>query len=268
MSAMGPLVRLRTLDGVATVTLDRPQRLNALTDALLEDLLAALEAVAADDAVRAVVLTGAGRAFCAGGDLKEGVGGGVGGAGSLPTATGNLRRYMRTAQLLREMPKPTLAAVHGACAGAGLSLACAADLRYAGRSALFATAFVNAGLSGDFGGTWTLTSILGTAAAREAYLLSERIEAEAALRLGLVSAVLDDDALVAHVEGVAARLASGPTAALRAIKANLNDAQRVSFAEALELEAARHIVCSRTPDAAEATQAFGEKRAPVFGPPR
>jgi 2-(1,2-epoxy-1,2-dihydrophenyl)acetyl-CoA isomerase len=263
---MDDLTLYAVADGVATITLNRPERLNAMTDALLEGLLGALERAAADDGVRAVVLSGAGRAFCAGGDLKEGVGGGVGGDGSLPTATGNLRRYMRTAQLLREMDKPTIAAVHGACAGAGLSLACAADLRYAGRSAVFATAFVNAGLSGDFGGTWTLTGILGAGRAREAYLLSERIDAEAALRLGLVTAVVEDAELAGHAREVARRLAAGPTAALRAIKANLNDAQAVGFREALEREAERHIASSRTADAAEATQAFVEKRPPVFAP--
>jgi 2-(1,2-epoxy-1,2-dihydrophenyl)acetyl-CoA isomerase len=264
VTAMSDLTLYAVADGVATITLNRPDRLNAMTDALLEALLSALEQAAEDDAVHAVVLTGAGRAFCAGGDLKEGVGGGVGGDGSVTTATGNLRRYMRTAQLLREMPKPTIAAVRGACAGAGLSLACAADLRFAGRSAVFATAFVNAGLSGDFGGTWTLTAILGSGRAREAYLLSERIDAAEALKLGLVSAVVEDDELEGHVGAVAARLAAGPVAALRAIKANLNDAQSVGFAEALEREAARHIASSRTADAAEATQAFVEKRPPVF----
>lgn len=262
---MTELADYAAADGVAVVTLNRPERLNAMTDELLEALLAALERAAADDGVRAVVLCGAGRAFCAGGDLKEGVGGGVGGDGPVPTASGNLRRYMRTAQLLREMPKPTIAAVQGACAGAGLSLACAADLRVAAPSAVFATAFVSVGLSGDFGGTWALTGLVGSARAREAYLLADRIPAPRALAIGLVSEVVDDeDALLGRAGELAARLAALSVPAVRAVKANLNDAQEVGFREALEREAFRHIECSRTPEAREATQAFLEKRAPVF----
>jgi 2-(1,2-epoxy-1,2-dihydrophenyl)acetyl-CoA isomerase len=251
-------------DGVAVVTMNRPDRLNTMVDEMLEDLLSALEEAAGDQDARAVILTGAGRAFCAGGDLSAGVGGGVGGNDSQATTTGRLRRYMRTAQLLHEMDKPTIAAVRGACAGAGLSLAAACDVRYAGQSAVFATAFINVGLSGDFGGTWTLSRILGAGRAREAYLLSPRIDAQRALDIGLVSEVIADDELDAHVRSVAQRLAHGPQTALRLIKANLNDAERVSFAEALEGEAARHIACSRTEEAREATEAFLGKRPPVF----
>ncbi|MEO3825822.1 enoyl-CoA hydratase [Actinomadura sp. B10D3] len=262
---MAEMVLCERADGVATVTMNRPQRLNTMTDAFLEELLGALERAADAPDVRVVVLRGSGKAFCAGGDLKEGIGGGVGGRGGITTATGNLRRYMRTAQLLREMPKPTIAAVHGACAGAGLSLACAADLRLASRSAVFATAFVTVGLSGDFGGTWTLSRIVGSARARQAYLLSDRIDADTALAWGLVSEVTgDDEALWARAAELAGRLAAGPSGALRAVKANVNDAEEVTFAEALEREAARHIAASRTEEAAEATRAFLEKRPPVF----
>jgi 2-(1,2-epoxy-1,2-dihydrophenyl)acetyl-CoA isomerase len=262
-----PLPSLATYEvsnGVAVVTMNRPDRLNTMVDEMLENLLSALEQAADDVDARAVILTGAGRAFCAGGDLTAGVGGGVGGHDSVATTTGRLRRFMRTAQLLREMNKPTIAAVRGACAGAGLSLAAACDLRYAGESAVFATAFINAGLSGDFGGTWTVSHLLGAGRAREAYLLSARIDADRALNIGLVSEVIADDELDARVRSVAQRLADGPQTALRLIKANLNDADRVSFAEALEREAARHIVCSRTDEAQEATAAFLEKRPPEF----
>jgi 2-(1,2-epoxy-1,2-dihydrophenyl)acetyl-CoA isomerase len=259
-----PLALYDVADAVATITLNRPQRLNTMTDELLEDTLVAAERAADDTAARVVVLTGAGRAFCAGGDLAEGVGGGVGGNGAIPEAAGNLRRYMRIAQLLHEMPKPTIAAVRGACAGAGLSLACAADLRYAGESAVFATAFVNVGLSGDFGGTWTLTRVIGPARAREAYLLSDRIDAAEAARIGLVSAVVADDELSAHVAAVARRLAELPPIALRLVKENLNDALRLSFPELVDREALRHITASRTEDAREATAAFLEKRSAVF----
>lgn len=255
-------------DGVATVTMNRPDRLNTMTDTFLEAMLKSLETAAESVTAKAVVLRGEGKAFCAGGDLREGIGGGVGGDGSITTAAGNLRRYMRTAQLLREMPKPTIAAVHGACAGAGLSLACAADLRIASRSAVFATAFLTVGLSGDFGGTWLLPRIVGEGRARQAYLLSERIDAVTALEWGLVGELVDgDETLPVRATEIARRLAAGPAQAARAVKANLNDSPGVSFAEALEREAVRHIACSRTDDAAEATRAFLAKRTPVFGQP-
>lgn len=261
---MSELVLFNTSEGVATITLNRPDRLNTMVDAFLDQLLSHLEQAADDERVRAVILTGAGKAFCAGGDLSAGVGGRVGGAGSEAEATGRLRRYMRTAQLLHEMPKVTIAAVRGACAGAGLSLACAADIRIASRTAVFATAFVNVGLSGDFGGTWTLSRIIGPARARSAYLLSDRIDATAALDMGLVSTVVDDEELAGHATELAQRVAAGASFALAQIKANLNDANEMTFLDFLEVEAARHIRCSRTSEAKEATAAFLEKRAPRY----
>jgi 2-(1,2-epoxy-1,2-dihydrophenyl)acetyl-CoA isomerase len=263
-SVMTHLVQYDADGAVATVTLNRPERLNTMVDPLLDELLGQLERAADAPEIRVVVLRGAGRAFCAGGDLREGIGGGVGGDGTIANATGNLRRYMRISQLLHEMPKPTIAAVRGACAGAGLSLACAADLRYAGRTAVFATAFVNVGLSGDFGGTWTLSRLIGPARARAAYLLSDRISAEEAERIGLVTALVDEDELDDTVAGVAARLAAAPPLALSATKANLNDALDLPFSALLDKEAQRHIQASRTADAREATDAFLEKRKPVF----
>lgn len=251
-------------EGLAVVTMNRPDRLNTMVDEMLEQLLSSLEEVAEDDDVRAIILMGAGRAFCAGGDLAAGVGGNVGGSGPVTNATGNLRRFMRTAQLLHDMPKPTIAAVRGACAGAGLSLACAADIRVASTTAVFATAFVTVGLSGDFGGTWTLSRILGPGRARAAYLLSERIDADEALRIGLVHSVVADDQLEVRSRGLARQMAAGPATALRLAKANLNDAERLSFAELLDIEAERHIACSRTGEAAEATAAFLEKRPARF----
>lgn len=261
---MTPLAAYQVDNGVAVVTMNRPDRLNTMVDELLDDLLGALEEAAEDSAARVVILTGAGRAFCAGGDLSAGVGGGVGGHDSVTTTSGRLRRYMRTSQLLREMDKPTLAAVRGACAGAGLSLAAACDVRFAGESAVFATAFINVGLSGDFGGTWTLSRILGAARAREAYLLSPRMDAQRALDIGLVAEVVADEQLDQHVRAVAQRLADGPQTALRLMKANLNDADRVSFSESLDREAERHITSSRTDEAVEATAAFLAKRSPKF----
>ena len=249
--------------GIATITLNRPDRLNTMSNELLEEALEALETAASDDGVRAVIFTGAGRGFCAGGDL--------GAMGSedrrsrpLQTEIGRLRRFVRTSQLLRGMPKVTIAAINGPCAGAGFSWACAADIRYAAASAVFNTAFLTAGLSGDFGGTWTLTRLVGAAKARELYLLAERFDATEAHRIGLVSKVVPDDELMPLARSVAERAAASAPLALRAIKENLNDALEVGFSELLDREAERHTRCGQTADHKEAARAFVEKRTPVF----
>ncbi|MFN2463520.1 MAG: enoyl-CoA hydratase-related protein [Candidatus Dormibacteria bacterium] len=259
---------LYTVDGaVATLRLNRPEQMNTMSEGMLEAVLEALEAAAGDDAVRVVVLTGNGRAFCAGGDLSRfaaGTGRAVAGDATPVERVSQLRRVMRTSELLHEMPKVTIAAINGACAGAGLAWACAADLRYCAASARFNTAFVNAGLSGDFGGTWTLPRIIGPGRARELYLLAEKFDAGEAERIGLVSRQFPDDALLAEVGAVAARLAAMAPLALRQVKANLNDALAVGFAELLDREAARMIELGATADAREAAAAFLEKRPPRF----
>lgn len=258
---MSEAVLYEASGGVARITLNRPERLNAMNNELLELLLEVVETAASDDSTTVVILTGAGRGFCAGGDIKEGLA--ILG-GDIEGDIRHLRTLMRSAQLLHEMPKVTIAAVNGACAGAGFSLACACDLRYAARSAVFTTAFVTVGLSGDFGGTWTLPRIVGNARACELYLLSDKIDAHEAERVGLVSRTFEDEALMVYVGQVAARLTSLPSVALRSAKANLNDAARPGFAEQLDREARRHIQCSRSDDAREAVQAFIEKREPRF----
>jgi 2-(1,2-epoxy-1,2-dihydrophenyl)acetyl-CoA isomerase len=259
---------LYQVDGpIATVTLNRPDHLNIMTTELLEGVLAALEQAADDDGVRVVMLTGAGRAFSAGGDVRAmagGQAGGVAGGSSASAGAGTLRRAMRSSQLLRDMPKITIAAVNGACAGAGLALACACDLRYCADTAVFTTAFVSVGLSGDFGGTWTLPRIVGPAKARELYLLSERFGSEEARQIGLVTRSFPGDAFMTAVMEVAGKLASAPPVALVAVKANLNDSGWTSFSQHLDLEAERHIRCGLTDDAQEAARAFIEKRTPVF----
>ncbi len=171
-------------NGIATVTLNRPEKLNAMNADLMRGAIAALEGAAADESIRVVVLTGAGRGFCAGGDLGAKNTLGTGGTDS---RIGVLQDLQRSSKLLREMPKVTIAAINGPCAGGGFSWAAAADLRYAAASAKFTTAYLNAGLSGDFGGTWTLPRIVGSARARELYLLSEKFSAEEAERFGFVS---------------------------------------------------------------------------------
>src|SRR5215472_13961386 len=268
---MDEVVRYEVEAGVATMAADRAQHMNTMSRELLDGTLAALEAAADDDAVRAVILTGTGRAFCAGGDLQgfaqrepAGDGAAPGAPRGLEADVRRLRGYMRTSQLLREMPKVTFAAINGACAGAGLAWACAADIRYCAASAVFNTAFMTAGLSGDFGGTWTLSRIVGPARARELYLLAEKFRAPEAERLGLVSAVVPDGELLPFVRGRAERVAAFGPLAVQAIKANLNDALDLGFAAMLDREAERHIACSRTEDAREAARAFLEKRPPVF----
>ena len=261
---MGDLVLYESADGVGTVTMNRPEALNTMTEPFLEDLLVAMERAADDEDVRVVVLMGAGRAFCAGGDLRQGAGAGVGQDGSVAEAAAVIRRLMRSAELLHTMGKPTLAAIRGACAGAGLSLACAADLRIASENAVFLSAFVKVGLSGDFGGTWSLSRVIGPARAREAYLLSEPIDAVEAKSIGLVSAVVAEAEFDARVASVARTLADGPTLALRLAKENLNDALSLEFSQLLDREAERFIITARTADAREATAAFLEKRIPRF----
>jgi 2-(1,2-epoxy-1,2-dihydrophenyl)acetyl-CoA isomerase len=263
-------VEYEVADAVATITLNRPESMNTMGGELLPLTTAHLAQAAADGDVRAVVLTGTGRAFCAGGDLRDMASGNRGAPGrsigpaSVPRAINDLRHHMRSSQLLREMPKVTIAAINGACAGAGFSWACACDLRFAAESALFNTAFLTAGLSGDFGGTWTLPRIVGPAKARELYLMPEKFDAAEALRIGLVSAVVPDDELAAFVRGKASRAASFAPLTAASVKANLNDADHVSFSEALDREADRHIRSGLTQDAKEAARAFLDKRPPTF----
>ena len=258
---MNETVLYQAEGGIATITLNRPERLNSMTAELLDGALDALEQAAGDPRVGVVIFTGAGRAFCAGADLTAR---NILGEGGFESRSRVLRSYVRTAQLLREMPKVTIAAVNGAAAGAGAAWAYAADLRYAAASAKFVSAYVNVGLSGDFGGTWTLPRIVGAAKAREIYLLNEPLPAAEAERLGLVSKVLPDEELLPHVRTVAERLLNFSPTAIRNIKLNLNDADTISFTEALDRDTERHLRSGETADAREARAAFLEKRRPVF----
>ena len=255
-------------DAVATITLNRPEAMNTMSPDLLKETVEALESAASDKDVRAVILTGTGRAFCAGGDL-QGMAAGGGGprtSGPVPVerSIADLRGRMRSSQLLHDMPKVTFAAINGACAGAGLAWACACDIRYAADTAVFNTAFMTAGLSGDFGGTWNLPRIVGPAKARELYLLAERFRADEALKIGLVSAVMPVEELMPFVREKARRVAGFAPLTCAAIKANMNDALRLDFAAMLDVEADRHTRMGRTEDAREAAKAFLEKRPAVF----
>ena len=250
-------------DGVAVVTLNRPERRNALSRAMLDALAAVLRAVEADDEVGCVVLTGAGGAFCAGGDVTDM----AAGADELPFDTVVQRQrqsHHSTAGRLHRMPKPTIAALPGPAAGAGLSLALACDLRYAAEGALLTTAFARVGFAGDYGGTWFLTQLVGPARARELYFFSERVGARDAEALGLVNGVFAAEDLEAEVLGRARRLAGGPRLALRYMKENLNRALTGTLEDSLDLEATLHLHTGTTEDHREAATAFVEKREPVF----
>jgi len=225
-------------DAVCWITLNRPERMNAVTPALYDALGEAVIRAGEDPRVRAVVLTGAGRAFCAGRDLKASPASPAATAGDwLERRVDYLRRHARIAFLLHDMPKPTIAMINGACAGAGLSLAGACDLRVASDSAVLTSAFVKAGLPGDMGGTWFWSRILGTGKARRLYLMSERFDAAAAERFGLVDQVVPGADLQATVSELASGLATTSARALRHAKALLNAAEDGQLETILEMEA-------------------------------
>lgn len=253
-------------EGVATITMNRPERRNALSPDMLQALGSVLEACESDPAVGAVVLTGAGGAFCAGGDVK---GMAERNAGAVPLDIDSRIHLQRLSQRasagrLHKMPKPTLAALPGAAAGAGLALALACDLRIASEKAVMTTAFARVGFSGDYGGTYFLTQLVGTGKAREMYFLSERVDMDEALRLGLVNWVVPADTLEKKTIEIARRLASGPRVAYRYMKENLNRAAAGVWDDCLDLEATHHIHTGMTEDHREAAKAFVEKREPVF----
>jgi 2-(1,2-epoxy-1,2-dihydrophenyl)acetyl-CoA isomerase len=258
-------------DGVATLTMNRPEARNALTGEMGSALAEAVRRCAADPKVRAIVLTGAGGAFCAGGDVKgfaaaTGRGAGVGqGAGpSVEQRVAGLRSGMEVVKWLHEAPKPTLAVIPGPAAGAGLSLALACDLRIALDTAKLTTAFSKVGLAGDYGGSYFLTHLVGAAKARELYFTADVITGAEALALGIVNAAVPADDLPAAAAALARRLAGLPTVAIGYMKRNLNVAQHATLSEVLDLEAMHMVRTMMTDDHAQAAKAFVEKRAPAF----
>lgn len=248
---------------VLILTLNRPDKLNALTPELHRLLHAAVMNAAHDANIGAVVLTGAGRAFCSGGDM----GGRRDSTGTAPTLeqrADELRSHGETARLLHEMPKPTLAMINGVAAGAGLALALACDLRVAAGDAVLTTSYVNVALSGDLGSSYFLTRLVGSAKARQLMLLSDKIGAAEAHRIGLVNLVADPGTLQETTMRVAQHLADGPAVALRYIKRNLLCAETGSLSEVMDSEAFGMARCGRTQDVKEAAQAFRDKRPPIF----
>ncbi len=260
------LVQVQRNGAVATLVLNRPDTLNALNVLLVRQLRQALDEAGNDPTVGAVVLTGAGRGFCSGGDLREGAAEKPSGAGAreLEQWADNLRAAMECSRILHQMPKPTIAMMRGPAAGAGLALATACDIRIAADNATFTTAFVKVGFPGDFGITWFLTRLVGTAKARELMYLSETIDSTEALRIGLVNRVVAAGQLEAVTADIARRIGEGPRVANRYIKRNLDIAETAALADSLDLEA-HHLTLTRmTDDHREAVRAFHEKRPPVF----
>jgi 2-(1,2-epoxy-1,2-dihydrophenyl)acetyl-CoA isomerase len=267
-------------DRVATLTMNRPDTRNALSDDMLRGLAIALDEAERARDVGAVVLTGAGGAFCSGGDVKamdrraaaSGMGAAAEKGGASERVTLSLDDIIHrqrlsqraTAGRIYTMAKPVIASLPGAAAGAGLSLALACDLRIAADTAVLLTAFARVGFSGDYGGTFFLTQLVGSAKARELYYLSERIDAAEALRVGLVNFVAPAAELEARTLELARRLAHGPGIAYRYMKENLNRAVGGELMDCLDLEATHHVHTSLTEDHRNAVRAFVEKRKPEF----
>jgi 2-(1,2-epoxy-1,2-dihydrophenyl)acetyl-CoA isomerase len=256
-------VHLEVAGALATVTLDGPSSRNSLSGPTGSALLEAVRRVADDDSLRAMLLTGANAAFTAGADLRELRAGYE--AGSPPdlgeVLTSGLNPLISA---VATMPKPVVAAIPGAAAGAGLALALACDLRLAARSAVFSTAFAGIGLTADAGLSWILPRIVGTARATAMLLLPERLPAERALDLGLVQAVLPDDLLAATATELATRLAEGPTAAYAAIKRSVAYASTATLPEALAYEAEQQRAMGFTTDHQNAVLAFLRREPPTF----
>lgn len=253
---------------VLVLTLNRPQRLNALTSELHARLREAVEQASHDRSVRALVLTGAGRAFCSGGDMNSDRGEIASVAPAerpgLEERADELRHHGETARLLNTMPKPTIAMLNGAAAGAGLALALACDLRVAAKDAVLRTAYANVALSGDLGISYFLTRLVGPARARELLFMADKIDAAEALRLGLVNRVEAPESLEEATFAIAKRLAEGPAVALRYMKRNVALAETATLAQILDAEAYAMARCGRTQDIKEAALAFREKRPPRF----
>jgi 2-(1,2-epoxy-1,2-dihydrophenyl)acetyl-CoA isomerase len=257
-------------EGVATLTMNRPEARNALTGEMQAALSEAITRLAADPAVRAVVLTGAGQAFCAGGDVKgfaarnEKSASGEGGGFNMEARVHGLRAGMDVVRTLHEMPKPTLAVIPGPAAGAGLSLALACDLRIAANDAKLTTAFSKVGLAGDYGGSYFLTHLVGGAKARELYFSADVILGEEAARLGIVNKAVPAAELAEAAGAYARYLAGLPTVAIGYMKRNLNAAEHATLSEVLDLEAMNMVRTMMTEDHKAASVAFVEKRKPVF----
>jgi len=260
--AAGPVLLETVQGGVALLVMNRPDKLNALNSELATSLNQALERIGKDDSVRVVVLAGAGRAFCAGGDL------GMIGKGREARDSKQLEPILRAGMgavlRMRTIQQPVVAAVHGAAAGAGMNIALAADIRIVSDDAAFGQNFAKVGLFPDYGGTYFLPQLVGPAKAAELFYTGDMIDAKTALQLGLVNRVVPGGQLEAEVKAYAAKLAAGPPLTIRAVKQTLFGADKEALKRALEAEVVQQMRCFAAEDSLEGIHAFFEKRAPNF----
>lgn len=250
-------------DRIATLTLNRPERLNALGDTLREDLYDAVLKSTADDEVRVLVITGAGRGFCSGGDVKS-MNERAQSGQSAPITEKTSPVRDRTVLAMRDCPKPIIAAINGAAAGAGMNLALACDMRIASTAAKFSQAFVKRGIAPDWGGSWFLPRVVGTAKAYELIFTGDSIDANEALRLGIVNYVVAPEELMAETYKLAAKIAAGPPVAIALSKRAIQHNEDVDLRKGLEFETFIQGLARETEDSKEGARAFVEKRAPVF----
>ena len=254
-------------NNVGYLIMNRPEARNAMSSEMNGALQEKIAEFELDEEVRCIVLTGAGNAFCAGGDVKgmNAKNEGDDEKDTIDKAIHRQRDNQRgTSGKLYKMPKPTIASLPGAAAGAGLSYALSCDLRIMSSAAFMTTAFAKVGFSGDYGGTYFMSQLIGSAKARELYFLSDRVSAEEALNLGLTNWVVESDNLEAKTKEIAEQLASGPSVAFRYMKENLNRAMNGDVDSCLDLEATHHVHCGQTMDHKNAVKAFVEKRQPKF----
>lgn len=240
----------------ATIKLNRPDRLNGITNAMMRELYACLNEAALDESTRVLLFTGAGKGFCPGVDLKAS----TSGEAQEPFS----KACFHITSLLHEMPKVTVAAINGACAGAGFGWACACDLRYATASATFNSAFLGVAISGDMAGPWLLPRILGATKARELFFLPDKFKADEAERIGLVLKAFPDETFRDDVEAIVDRLAKSAPLAISEMKKNFVNAENMPLRDYIELESERHGRVGGSEDTREAFKAFVEKRDPVF----
>lgn len=260
------VVRFQVVDRVGVITLTRPDSRNALHDDMHEPIQRAIEAWADDPGVGCAVLTGEGAAFCAGGDVRLGSGRRT--DGTKPTTDERTAHLVATARLsvtIHEAPILTIAAVNGAAVGAGMALALACDLRIAAASVRFRGGWARLGFSGDYGGMWLLRHRVGPSKALDIVASNRVVDADEALRIGMVDRLVPDDDFDRAWRAWAATFATGPQTAIAFMKANLLDADRLTLAEAIEVETQRQISTSQTQDHREAVRAWVDKRDPVFG---
>jgi len=265
-----PHLLCSTRDRVATVTLNRAEARNALTPEMTQALRKAIAWAGSDPEIGAILLTGAGTAFCSGADVKA-MGqrtAGASGAVTPPSVEAQFQemraRHQEIAGALHKLRKPTLAVLPGPAAGAGMAIALACDLRIAAQSAFLSTAYARIGLSGDYGIAWLLTRVVGPARARELMLTAQRVGADQAERIGLINRVVADDVLAAEGFALARQLAHGPQVAFAYMKDNLDEALAIDHATAIDREADRLLKTRSTQDHREAVRAFAEKREPAF----